>query len=90
MQHGLNKKEASNVGKAVIAAFQMDSCIDLVVWRVQKWMSYAHHPMQAEDRLGNKAINFPIAFCYGDADIHGSEGAFELVKMNPHYESGRS
>ena len=46
--------------------------------------------MQAEDRLGNKAINFPIAFCFGDADVHGSEGADDLVKMNPHYESGRS
>ena len=53
-------------------------------------MSYAHHPMQAEDRLGNKACNFPIAFCFGDKDVHGSEGADDIVKMNAHYESGRS
>ena len=57
----------------------MESCIDLVVYRVQKWMSYAYHPMTAEDRLGNKACNFPIAFCFGDKDIHGSEGADEIV-----------
>ena len=68
----------------------MESCIDLVVYRVQKYMSYAYHPMTAEDRLGNKACNFPIAFCFGDKDIHGSEGADDIVKMNAHYESGRS
>ena len=68
----------------------MDSVIDLVVLAVVKWESYALHPMQAEDRLGNKACDFPIAITFGDCDLHGSEGADDLVKMNAHYESGRS
>ena len=50
----------------------------------------ARHPLQAEDRLGNPSIEFPIGIVFGDNDYFGSEGADQIVKNNKHYESGRS
>ena len=90
MSTRLTDEESRVAGRFMGSAFQMPSIIDIVVISVCAWESYMYHPMQAEDRLGNKACDFPIAFCFGDTDIHGSEGADELVKMNPHFESGRS
>ena len=85
IQKGFTAEESRLVGKTLATTFVIDSVIDMVVMAVSKWESYGIHPLQAEDRLGNPACDFPIAFCFGDADIHGSEGADELVKMNAHY-----
>ena len=41
---------------------------------------FALHPLQAEDRLGNPAIDFPIGIVFGDNDYFGSEGADEIVR----------
>ena len=46
--------------------------------------------MHETDRMMNPAINFPIAFCYGDRDFFGSDGAEAIVKANPHFSSGHS
>ena len=53
-------------------------------------MMMAYHPLQAEDRLGNPNIDFPIGIVYGDNDFFGSEGSDTIIKNNKHYESGRS
>ena len=50
----------------------------------------ARHPLQAEDRLGNKAVDFPIAITFGETDFFGTEGADMIIRNSPHYESGRS
>ena len=55
-----------------------------------KYGMVALHPLQAPDRLGNPDIEFPIGIVFGDNDFFGSEGADDLVRMNKHYESGRS
>jgi len=51
---------------------------------------YAHHPMNATDRLMNKDIPFPIAFAFGDRDVFGSQGADAIVKFSKFYETGES
>ena len=38
----------------------------------------------------NKKLDFPIAFCFGDRDFLGSDGADRIVKNNKHFKSGRS
>ena len=52
--------------------------------------AYAKHPLTAPDRLGNRDLPFPIAFCYGDRDWLGSRGADQIIRNNKHYESGLS
>ena len=66
------------------------SAVDLVQVEPTRLIGYAIHPLQAEDRLGNKDIDFPIAIAFGDRDWFGSEGADELVRNNKHFGSGRS
>ena len=46
---------------------------------------YGMHPLQAEDRLGNPNIDFPIGIAFGDRDKFGSEGAEEIIKKNKHF-----
>ena len=53
-------------------------------------MGYAIHPLQSEDRLGNKNIEFPIAMVFGDRDWFGTEGADDIIRNNKHFQSGRS
>ena len=40
-----------------------------------KFGVYAHHGLTESDRLGNPNLPFPIAFCYGDQDWLGTDGA---------------
>ena len=51
---------------------------------------HAIHPLQAPDRLGNPAIDFPIGMVFGDADFFGTEGADQIIKENRHFASGKS
>ena len=37
--------------------------------------AFAKHTLTEPDRLNNKELPFPIAFCYGDRDWLGSRGA---------------
>ena len=47
-----------------------------------KFGGYVHHCLAEEDRLGNPNLPFPIAFCYGDQDWLGTEGADEIIRNN--------
>ena len=38
----------------------------------------------------NKKLDFPIAFCFGDRDFLGSDGADKIVMNNKYYKEGRS
>ena len=69
---------------------QRHSILDAVVLMTTKHPMYALHPMYLEDRLGNPAIEFPIAMVFGDSDYFGSEGAEDIIQNNKHFESGRS
>ena len=53
-------------------------------------MGYARHSLQAEDRLGNPACDFPIGIVFADSDFFGSEGADDLVRNSKHFATGRS
>ena len=55
-----------------------------------KFECYGIHPLQAEDRLGNPDIDFPIGIAFGDRDKFGSEGAEVIIKNNRHFATGRS
>ena len=69
---------------------QRTSIFETVVLMTSKHPMVAYHPLQAEDRLGNPLIDFPIGAVFGDRDYMGSEGADEIVKNNKHFESGSS
>ena len=49
-----------------------------------------HHSLLESDRMMNPNFDFPIAFCFGDRDYNGSEGAEMIVKNNKYFKSGRS
>ena len=66
------------------------SAVDLVQVEPSRLIGYCIHPLQSEDRLGNKAIDFPIAMAFGDKDWFGSEGADEIIRNNKHFKSGQS
>ena len=55
-----------------------------------KYPFLVRHAMDAKDRLGNPAINFPIAHAFGDMDFFGSEGADKIVKGSKQAATGRS
>ena len=40
-----------------------------------KFGVFPHHCLTEVDRLGNSKLPFPIAFCYGDQDWLGTDGA---------------
>ena len=69
---------------------QRHSIFDVLVMMTTKYPMYALHPMHLEDRLGNPAIEFPIAMVFGDNDYLGSDGAEDIIKNNKHFKSGRS
>jgi len=46
--------------------------------------------MLNKDKFGNPEIDFPVAFIFGEADWHGSEGADEVVRQSKFYSSGES
>ena len=54
------------------------------------FLTYAHHPIHAEDRMMNPKLDFPVAFSFGDRDFLGSEGADEIVRNNKYFRSGES
>ena len=56
----------------------------------EKFPSLAIHSMDAEDRLGNPEIDFPIGMCFGDSDFMGTEGADKIVKSNKYFQTGQS
>jgi pimeloyl-ACP methyl ester carboxylesterase len=61
------------------------------ITKTQKFPMLLRHPLTAEHRLGNPAIQFPICAIYGDCDWMSSvEGPEEIIKGNMHFESGRS
>ena len=52
---------------------------------------FLKHPMYSADRLGSEKCDFPIAAAFGDEDFFCSDdGAAEYIKMNKHFETGRS
>ena len=53
-------------------------------------MGFARHSLQAEDRLGNPACDFPIGIAFADSDFFGSEGADDLIRNSKHFATGRS
>ena len=71
-------------------AISKPSIVDAMVLLPFKYDSYCIHPLQSKDRLGNPAVDFPIAIGFGDRDYLGTEGADELVRNNKHFKTGRS
>ena len=55
-----------------------------------KFGVFAHHCLTEVDRLGNQKLPFPIAFCYGDQDWLGTDGADQIVQSNKFYPEGLS
>ena len=51
-----------------------------------KFGVYPHHCLTEVDRLGNPNLPFPIAFCYGDQDWLGTDGADQIVQGNKFYQ----
>ena len=70
------KLGASGTEKALTATF--------------KFGCFPHHCLTEKDRLGNRNLPFPIAFCYGDQDWLGTAGADEIVRNNQFFEEGLS
>ena len=66
------------------------SVIDVAQLMPFKFECYALHPLQAEDRLGNPDIDFPIAMAFGDRDKFGSDGAETIIRNNKQFKTGRS
>ena len=47
--------------------------------------------MTREDRLGNLACTFPIAYAFGDQDFFSSDiGAEDILKLNLQHSGGKS
>ena len=47
--------------------------------------------MTREDRLGNSACTFPIAYAFGDQDFFSSDlGAEDILKLNLEHSGGKS
>jgi len=44
-----------------------------------KYFFHAIHHLQAEDRLGNPSIDFPIGIAFGDRDFFGSDCGADLI-----------
>ena len=55
-----------------------------------KFGVFAHHCLTEPDRLGNPNLPFPIAFCYGDQDWLGTDGADRIIKGNKFFNEGIS
>ena len=71
-------------------AYQRLSVVDTAQMTTQKFPMLATHSLEDFDRLGNEEIDFPIGMCFGDSDFMGTEGAWDIVEDNKHFESGRS
>ena len=55
-----------------------------------KWGCFPYHCLTEQDRLGNPKLPFPVAFCYGDQDWLGTDGADRIVQGNKFYADGIS
>ena len=71
-------------------SFLQPSCVGTVETMILSVLGFAFHSWEAEDRLGNDRVDFPIGFVYSDGDWNGSEGANEIVKRSKHFKTGRS
>ena len=60
--------------------FKRSSCLEVLSVLPLKFPFLVRHSMLSHDRLGNPAIDFPIAYAYGDKDFFGSEGADDIVR----------
>ena len=70
--------------------FQNLSILETLEVMPLKFPFLVRHDMNAQDRLGNPAINFPIAYAYGDNDFFGSEGADDIVRGSKQFANGHS
>ena len=55
-----------------------------------KFGCYAHHRLTEADRLGDPSLPFPVAFCFGDQDWLGTDGADTIVRRSKFFEAGIS
>ena len=55
------------------------SIIDVVQRMPFKYFFHAIHHLQADDRLGNPSIEFPIGIAFGDRDFFGSDCGADLI-----------
>ena len=69
---------------------QRPSKAEIITLNTSRYFSFPYHSLLEKDRMMNPEIDFPIAFCFGDRDFFGSEGADQIVKNNRHFASGRS
>ena len=70
--------------------FQFLSILEVVEVMPLKFPFLVRHAMNAADRLGNVAIDFPIAHAFGDLDFFGSEGADDIVRGSKRFATGES
>lgn len=78
------------VGRYYALMAQRPSKIECTMMNTSRHFASLYHSLQAKDRMMNPEIDFPVAFCFGDRDFFGSEGADAIVEANRHCESGRS
>ena len=62
-----------------VLAYSEKSDTEKALTRSFLFGAFALHPTNLPDRLGNPELPFPIAFCFGDRDWVGTEGADEIV-----------
>ena len=91
LQPGLTEEEANLYAEYMAnSSMKRHNIIEAVAYQTTKHGSLAVHPLQAEDRLGSKAVDFPIGITFGETDFFGTEGADMIIRNNKHYSSGRS
>mmetsp|Transcript_871 Transcript_871/g.1178 ORF Transcript_871/g.1178 Transcript_871/m.1178 type:complete len:186 (+) Transcript_871:451-1008(+) len=73
-----------------VAMFSNLSMLEVLEVMPLKFPFLVRHAMNAADRLGNPAIDAPIAHAFGDMDFFGTEGADDIVRGSKHFASGRS
>ena len=84
------EEEVAVAGAYWSLMLQRHGQVETVFMNTLKFFCYALHNMHGPDRMGNPEIQFPVAFCFGDRDFFGTEGADSIVRKNVHFSSGRS
>lgn len=64
---------------------QRPSKVEVLINVANRHFAFPYHCMHETDRMMNPNIDFPVAFCFGDRDFFGSEGADAIIEANPHF-----
>jgi pimeloyl-ACP methyl ester carboxylesterase len=88
--HQLSKPVRKAMVDHTSVCFYTLSQPDILMNVTNEYGSLGKLSMLNKDKFGNPEIDFPVAFIFGEADWHGSEGADEVVRESKFYQSGES